>query len=145
MSFGPSLTRSQCWIYAQQSVKTQATDPPFHGHPVYKRVAQFCAPGFFRWGLSLGTTSAPHKAVRGLRASPVEQKALHLAIGSPPSMAVSESVLGGPAPCAFRGWSRVGVRTQLKIPRPRPNEAQALCQNLCLPKACLKGFNTVTT
>ena len=83
--------------------------PPFHGHPVYKRVAQFCAPGFFRWGLSLGTTSAPHKAVRGLRASPVEQKALHLAIGSPPSMAVSESVLGGPAPCAFRGWSRVGA------------------------------------
>ena len=90
--------------------------PPISWAPRYKRVAQFCAPGFFRWGLSLGTTSAPHKAVRGLRASPVEQKVLHLAIGSPPSMAVSESVQGGPAPCAFRGWSRVGAHADANSP-----------------------------
>lgn len=111
-----SDSRSQGWIYNQPSVKTQTQSLTLHRHPVYKRVAQLCAPGFFRWGLSLGTTSAPHKAVRGLRASPAEQKALHLAIGSPPSMAVSESVQGGPAPCAFRGWSRVGVHAAANSP-----------------------------
>ena len=49
-----SDNRSQGWIYNQPSVKTQTQSLTLHRHPVYKRVAQLCAPGFSagasRWG-----------------------------------------------------------------------------------------------